>query len=98
MKTLIAEPHKSHILRLLSEKELSGYEIVKNLEKEIDGRLPWKHGNLYPLLKKMEKEKLIVGQWEKAGDGRSRRYYKLKSRKSLFDKIFRHWMNLKGWF
>lgn len=63
------------VLFLLSQKPRYGSEILSWLE----GHSPlWSAspGAVYPLLKKLEEEKMIVGRWEK-GVKRPRRVYKI---------------------
>ena len=56
----------------LLDKEQYGYEIIKNL-KELG--LNIEEGTLYPLLRRLEKEKLLSSYWETSGS-RPRKYYK----------------------
>lgn len=65
------------ILALLKNKETYGYEIMKDLEKLSSGKIIWKEGSLYPVLKKMETSKLIESVWNVEDHDRPRKYYKI---------------------
>jgi DNA-binding PadR family transcriptional regulator len=47
------------ILSLLSEKNLYGYEIIKQLEERSDYTFQYQAGSLYPVLYKLEKNEYI---------------------------------------
>ena len=51
------------ILLMLKKEEFYGYSISKKLEKISTGKIKWQAGSLYPLLKKMEEQKLIKSEW-----------------------------------
>ena len=70
------------ILRLLSERQMYGYEIVKVVNERTDGRFQWKEGSLYPCLHRLEADGFIKSRWREAPSGKSRKYYRL-SRKGL---------------
>ncbi|NLF18497.1 MAG: PadR family transcriptional regulator [Lentisphaerae bacterium] len=65
------------ILKLLSEKERYGYEIIKVVNDRTQGALEWKEGTLYPWLHSLEQEGLIASVWRDAESGRRRKYYAL---------------------
>ena len=48
------------MLKIISEKEVSGYEIMKKVEK-VTGKKP-STGSVYPLLKSMQSEGWIIGR------------------------------------
>ena len=65
------------ILALLEDRARHGYELGKLIEIRSGGRLQFRIGSLYPILCRLEGQKLIVGRWvEKAGE-RRRRFYRL---------------------
>ena len=43
-------------LKLLSEREMYGYEILTTLEERGNGGFRYKQGTLYPLLYRLERE------------------------------------------
>lgn len=63
------------ILRLLAEKPMYGYQIVKELQTRSEGYFDLEQGTLYPALHRLEKDGLVNSQWEVVEDGPSRKYY-----------------------
>ena len=63
------------ILRLLAEKSMYGYQIVKELQKRSEGYFELEQGTLYPALHRLEKDALVHSRWEVVEDGPSRKYY-----------------------
>ncbi len=63
------------ILRLLAEKPMYGYQIVKELQVRSEGYFELEQGTLYPALHRLEKDGLVLSQWEVIEDGPSRKYY-----------------------
>lgn len=47
------------ILKLISKREMYGYEIIKYLEEESNKYYSLKEGSLYPILYRLEDKKLI---------------------------------------
>ena len=70
------------ILNALAEKERYGYELVKTLVA-VPG-LGVTEGTLYPLLRRLESQKLLASRWV-IEEGRPRRYYRAteQGRKTL---------------
>ena len=62
------------VLKLLSGRQMYGYEIIKEVEKRTEGEFVWKEGTLYPALHKLEAGGLIASSWELAS-GKPRKYY-----------------------
>ena len=67
------------ILKLLSEHDMYGYEMVTELARRSSDVFRLKEGTLYPLLHRLEKEGAVTAYEEKK-DGRVRRYYHLTRR------------------
>ena len=65
------------ILSFLLKQDTYGYEIMKQLKELSNGRLVWKEGSLYPVLKKMEDLKYIKYYWNIKDFDRPRKYYKI---------------------
>lgn len=65
------------ILSILQEGDTYGYEIMKKLKELSLGRIVWKEGSLYPVLKKMETLKYIKSYWDVKHFDRPRKYYKI---------------------
>ncbi|NHJ46319.1 MAG: PadR family transcriptional regulator [Asgard group archaeon] len=64
------------IMKRFSDQGVYGYQLVKMLQDETNNVLIIDEGTLYPLLKKMEKDGVLVSE-RKNVDGRTRRYYNL---------------------
>ena len=65
------------ILSLLSERDMHGYEIGKQVEELSGGILRFELASLYPVLYRMLNKGWLEAYWEKSAAGRKRRYYKL---------------------
>jgi len=64
------------VLKLLSEKEKYGYQLISELKEKSDGMFILKEGTLYPILYRLEDEELVVSRWsEPKGKEISRKYY-----------------------
>ena len=63
------------VLRLLADKPMYGYQIVKELQTRSEGYFDLEQGTLYPALHRLEKDGLVTSQWEIVEDGPSRKYY-----------------------
>jgi PadR family transcriptional regulator PadR len=63
------------VLRLLAEKPMYGYQIVKELQTRSEGYFDLEQGTLYPALHRLEKDGLVNSKWEVVEDGPSRKYY-----------------------
>jgi len=86
-KSLLSGSNGMLILKLLSEKDMYGYEMIETLFHRSDRTFELKAGTLYPLLHGLE-EKDWVEAYDAEAQGRVRRYYKLteKGRKALEEK------------
>ena len=67
------------VLRLLSNHEMYGYQIVEEIRTRTGEALSFGEGCIYPYLHYLETEKQVTSQRREV-DGRSRNYYKLTSR------------------
>ena len=74
-KDLVAASLASIILMILAESENYGYELIQQLKTRSKGKLNIAEGTLYPVLKKMEGKKWIVGKWKTGDSGKLRKYY-----------------------
>lgn len=63
------------VLSVLAREASYGYQIVRRLNDEAEGLFTWQEGTVYPVLHKLEQEKLVRAQWQQADTGRRRRYY-----------------------
>jgi len=78
------------LLSLLHQHWLAmyGYEIAKELESRCQGELPMKPGALYPVLRSLEKQRLLASRIEPSDAGPSRKYYQLTE---VGCKTLEHW-------
>lgn len=65
------------VLSVLESGSLHGYEIARRIEHQTKGSLRFTLAALYPMLYRLEKQKLIHGSWETSHNGRKRRCYRL---------------------
>ena len=64
------------VLRLLSQREKYGYQLICELREQSDDMFLLKEGTLYPILYRMEDDGLVVSKWsEPRGKEVSRKYY-----------------------
>lgn len=75
-KTLISGSMAMLILRLLSEKDMYGYEMIDTLRKRSQNVFELKAGTLYPLLHGLEDKQFLVS-YEKEVLGKVRKYYQI---------------------
>lgn len=79
-KELLKGNTETLILSLLSERQMYGYQIVKEMRSRSSGYFRFKEGTLYPALHRLEKNGLVQGQWKEAESGVPRRYYAITPR------------------
>ena len=66
------------ILGLISRREMYGYEIVAELRATTKGTIDLPEGTVYPALRRLERDGMVVGHWVEVGAGAPRRrYYRL---------------------
>ncbi|WP_462409624.1 PadR family transcriptional regulator [Neobacillus sp. Marseille-QA0830] len=82
------------LLQLLNERDMYGYELVKELEQRSDNGLSVKEGTLYPALHKLEKQEYIECYWQEQEKGPARKYYRITGagRELLLEKT-REWQD-----
>lgn len=86
-RTLLSGSMGMMILRLLSEKDMYGYEMIDTLKKRSKNVFELKAGTLYPLLHTLEAKNLLTS-YEQEVLGKTRIYYKITKdgQKSLDEK------------
>jgi len=62
-----------------SDKPIYGYRIIKTVEELSNGRIKFKVGTLYPVLKKLEKNGLVKSFWS-ISNGSPRKYYSISEK------------------
>jgi len=65
------------VLQLLNERDMYGYELVKEMDRRSEHSLQMKEGTLYPALHKMEKQEYIECYWQNQAKGPARKYYRI---------------------
>jgi PadR family transcriptional regulator, regulatory protein PadR len=76
-KDLLRSVASPIVLRLVSEKAMYGYEIIKAVQDRTNGEFVWKEGTLYPLLHRLEGAGWIDSEWRDSDEGRGRKYYRI---------------------
>ena len=64
------------VMKLLSEKDMYGYEMIDTLRQKSQNVFELKAGTLYPLLHSLE-EKGLLTVYEQDVAGKTRKYYSL---------------------
>jgi len=64
------------VLSVLADEPQYGYSIQKQIRDVSQGRVDLKAGTLYPLLHRLESDKLIRSKWDDS-TGRRRKWYEL---------------------
>ncbi|XEC97092.1 PadR family transcriptional regulator [Paenibacillus tarimensis] len=64
------------LLSMLENKDMYGYELIKEIERRSEGVFALKEGTLYPILHAMEAERWVEAYWREQ-DGRKRKYYRI---------------------
>ncbi|MHC4881058.1 MAG: PadR family transcriptional regulator [Planctomycetota bacterium] len=91
-KDLIAAAATPLILTILDQGENYGYAIIKRVRELSDGAMNFSDGMLYPVLHRLEKQKLIVSETRQAESGRMRKYYRIqKEGKKAIQEYKRQW-------
>ena len=65
------------VLTLLDEKDMYGYQIIKEIEIRSDDTFQFKEGSLYPVLHKLHNKGHIKSYAAKGETGKTRKYYQL---------------------
>ena len=75
------------VLSVISNEDMYGYKIIKELESRSENVFSLKEGTLYPILHAMEDEGLLTSYWVDV-ENRKRKYYHItrKGKKQLKEK------------
>lgn len=65
------------VLSVLSEQPSHGYSIAREVERRSQELFQLKEGTLYPVLRGLEQDELIAGEWQTLETGPARKVYKL---------------------
>lgn len=95
-KTLVSGSMTLLLLKLLSEKDMYGYEMIDTLRKRSENVFELKAGTLYPLLHSLEDKGLLTA-YEDEISGKVRKYYSItKEGKKLLSKKEAEWKEYAG--
>lgn len=64
------------VLSLLEEKNMYGYEMIKELTVKSENIFEFKEGTLYPILHSLEEKNYITSYWDETGV-KKRKYYSI---------------------
>ena len=76
-KSLVSGSTAMLLLKLLSEKDMYGYEMIENLRLRSENIFELKEGTLYPLLHRLEKQGHLKSYTKKTDQNRQRKYYQI---------------------
>ena len=87
-KTLLSGSMGTMLLKLLSEKDMYGYEMIEVLRTRSQNVFELKAGTLYPILHTFEAKNYLTS-YEREGVGKIRKYYSItkEGRKYLKSKL-----------
>ncbi len=95
-KALLTGSMTMLVLKLLSEKDMYGYEMIDTLRKKSQNVFELKAGTLYPLLHGLE-EKGMLKVYEQEYLGKTRKYYSItKEGKKLLKSKTEEWNEYSG--
>ena len=90
-KSLVSGSMTMLILKLLSEKDMYGYEMIDTLRKKSQNVFELKAGTIYPMLHGLE-EKGLLSVYEQECGGKTRKYYSItKEGNSFLKKKTKEW-------
>ena len=76
VRSLVSGSTTMLLLKLLSERDMYGYEMIETLREKSQNVFELKAGTLYPLLHGMEDKKYLT-VYEKEVGGKVRKYYSI---------------------
>lgn len=87
------------VLSILEQGDSYGYEIMQKVKTLSKGRIVWKEGSIYPVLKKLETTGLIKSYWKVERAQRPRKYYAIKQDgKKILQKEIEKWNFMQNIF
>ncbi|MFC4023668.1 PadR family transcriptional regulator [Oceanobacillus longus] len=83
------------LLAIIKDKEVYGYELAERLGEY--GFQNFSEGTIYPLLLRMQKEKLITSTLKKSTAGPKRKYYSLTEKgEEELQKFLQRWSHMQS--
>ena len=76
-KDLVAASATPLVLAILAEGDSYGYAIIKRVAELSGGEWLWTDGMLYPVLHRLERQRLVAAKWGLSDIGRKRTYYRI---------------------
>ena len=84
------------LLRLLNEREMYGYELVRSIKKVTNEAISLGEGVIYPVLHSLERNGSLTSK-RKAVGGRTRVYYSVtKKGRDRLEKLHGDWRRIQG--
>lgn len=80
IQSLSKNCNEALILSALAKGAKHGYQLALDIAERSDGYFSFRHGTLYPILHKLEKDGLIAGTWSEEGPRGRRKQYALTRR------------------
>ena len=75
-RSLVSGSMAMMILKLLSEKDMYGYEMIDTLRQRSENLFELKAGTLYPLLHSLQDKQYLIS-YEQEAVGKVRKYYQI---------------------
>ncbi|HEX6135178.1 MAG TPA: helix-turn-helix transcriptional regulator [Longimicrobiales bacterium] len=66
--------HELLVLAQLKRGPMHGYELARRVREQSAGSVVLHHGTLYPILHRLERQRLIRSEWRETGERRRRIY------------------------
>ena len=81
------------VMNVIKKKSSYGYEIIQQINE--DNEILIADGTLYPLLKQLKKEQLVLSKWETNEENAPRKYYYLTGKgNSILNEMKTYWLTL----
>jgi len=95
LETKLAQELRRGVLQIaalaLMRRPTYGYQLLRDLDAR---GLPTEEGTLYPILRRLEKQELIGGEWDTKGS-RPRKYYRITPKgEDTLDTLFATWKSI----
>lgn len=79
LQALVRTINEVLILAVLRDGPKHGYQIALEVDRRSSAMFVFQHGTLYPILHRLERDRLIRGEWDASG-GRRRKVYGVTGR------------------
>lgn len=78
------------VLSILSKEDCYGYQLVEKVSAAVE----ISEGTIYPLLKRLQKERLLTSYIRESMEGPARKYYRItKDGNSKYEELKLDWIN-----